>query len=324
MYFEDFYNTYKGKRIGKGCQTSTYIQQVDPFCGQCVSAIVSALWKCAGKPKNKTYGNAAQWVNAPYTKVSKPKNGDIIVYPDLAYPYGHIAWYWNGEQLGQNPGTFGFTKLYSGRKIYLRPTGMQFKPKSTPQSTAKTPVKAKPWPSKGIKFPKLIKYKALVNMKVRSTPDTTVSNNIVSSMSKNTTYSFQGYYKSKGYWWLLFLRSNGSWGYVALCTANKKTYYLTQNNGTGNNSIAWSVPKLPSGFKTLTPQCNYIAKYNINKRYDPSTKKKGYGILKTGTKCYIRGYRDIGNRRWVCYLDINLDWKYLCYKEGNSTYMKKA
>lgn len=107
MNITEFYNTYKGKYVDKNGKISSYVQNGEPFGGQCVSLVQAFMLKVCGIPV-KPRGHAKDFgkslvTSKLATKVNNLKNGDIIVYPTISAPYGHIGVYYNSKVFEQNP-----------------------------------------------------------------------------------------------------------------------------------------------------------------------------------------------------------------------------
>lgn len=124
MTVQEFYNKYKGKYVTAYGKTSSYLQWNDPYGGQCASLVRQYLVQVCGYP-DRPYGNGKDFVNIPNGKiVSKPQNGDIIVFPNMT-EWGHVAIYLDGKMFDQNPDKAKLHTIYSGKKIYIRPKGVK-------------------------------------------------------------------------------------------------------------------------------------------------------------------------------------------------------
>lgn len=98
--------------------------------GQCVSLVQAYIQECLEQPA-KARGNAVDWIQTyvaeglGYT-VSDQKTGDLIVFPNEANGYGHIAIYVDGKLYDQNNlrhdnGLAGFGEIFDWNFVTLRP-----------------------------------------------------------------------------------------------------------------------------------------------------------------------------------------------------------
>jgi hypothetical protein len=119
---EKFINNTKGKQIALPNGN---------YKGQCVSLIQQYISQCLEQPV-KARGNAKDWINSYVNEglghtVSDQKAGDIIVFPNEADGYGHIAIYIsNGQLYDQNNlrhdnGKAGYGAIFSNDYVTLRP-----------------------------------------------------------------------------------------------------------------------------------------------------------------------------------------------------------
>jgi uncharacterized coiled-coil protein SlyX len=93
------------------------------FKGECVSLVNQYCWRVLGVPAG-AWGNAADWatnanVAKYFDKVSTIQAGDILVYPNKAVPYGHIAIALNGSQMLDQNGDYG--RKVAVRNIWANP-----------------------------------------------------------------------------------------------------------------------------------------------------------------------------------------------------------
>ena len=98
--------------------------------GQCVSLIQAYIQECLEQPA-KARGNAKDWIESYVDEglghtVSDQKTGDIIVFPNEADGYGHIAIYVDGKIYDQNNlrhdnGLAGYGAIFSNDFVTLRP-----------------------------------------------------------------------------------------------------------------------------------------------------------------------------------------------------------
>jgi len=87
------------------------------FRGECVSLVNQYCHRVLGVPAG-AWGNAADWatnanVAQYFSKVSTVQAGDILVYPNKAVPYGHIAIALNQSQMLDQNGD-------NGRRVAVR------------------------------------------------------------------------------------------------------------------------------------------------------------------------------------------------------------
>lgn len=118
---EKFIEETKGKRISTPWGTQE---------GQCVSLAQQYIVQCLEQPA-KARGNAKDWVNTYVneglgTITDKPRKGDIIVFPNEAQGYGHIAIFVDGRIYDQNNlrhdnGCAGYCAMFSKDYVALRP-----------------------------------------------------------------------------------------------------------------------------------------------------------------------------------------------------------
>ena len=122
---EKFVENTKGQRIDVPWESDGHLK------GQCVSLIQQYLVQCLEQPA-KPRGNAKDWINTyPAeglgTITDSPRKGDIIVFPNEAQGYGHIAIYVDANTLyDQNNGRHdngcaGYGAIFSRDFVALRP-----------------------------------------------------------------------------------------------------------------------------------------------------------------------------------------------------------
>lgn len=98
--------------------------------GQCVSLIQQYISQCLEQPA-KARGNAKDWIQSYVNErlgatVSDQKTGDLIVFPNEAGGYGHIAIYVDGKLYDQNnlrhdKGLAGYGDIFNWNFVTLRP-----------------------------------------------------------------------------------------------------------------------------------------------------------------------------------------------------------
>lgn len=114
----------------KGTQVDVPWESDGHLKGQCVSLIQQYLVQCLEQPA-KARGNAKDWIKTyveeglGYT-VSDQKTGDLIVFPNEADGYGHIAIYVDGKLYDQNDfrhdnGNAGYGEVFNWDFVTLRP-----------------------------------------------------------------------------------------------------------------------------------------------------------------------------------------------------------
>lgn len=101
------------------------------YKGECVSLINQYCYRVLNVPAD-AWGHAAAWgndtnasVRTYFNKVGSVQAGDILVYTNLAVPYGHIEIaLGNGQALGQNrnlDGRVRVSNVLAGYSVILRP-----------------------------------------------------------------------------------------------------------------------------------------------------------------------------------------------------------
>lgn len=122
---EQFVNETKGTSVDVPWGTNTKLK------GQCVSLVQSYIERCLEQPA-KARGNAKDWINTYVaeglgTITNELRKGDLLVFPNEAEGYGHIAIYVNEEALyDQNNhrhdnGLAGYGTIFSNDYVALRP-----------------------------------------------------------------------------------------------------------------------------------------------------------------------------------------------------------
>lgn len=121
---EKFISKTKGKKLGLPWSP-------DSQYGQCVSLIQHYIKDCLEQP-TKPRGNAKDWITSYVREglgkvVKTPRKGDILVFPNEAKGYGHIAIYIGENKLyDQNNGRhdngkIGYGTIFSKDYKILRP-----------------------------------------------------------------------------------------------------------------------------------------------------------------------------------------------------------
>ena len=121
---EKFIEETKGTRVDVPWASDGHLK------GQCVSLIQQYISQCLDQSA-KARGNAIDWIQSYVNEelghtVSDQKTGDIIVFPNEATGYGHIAIYVDGKLYDQNNlrhdnGLAGFGEIFSWDFVTLRP-----------------------------------------------------------------------------------------------------------------------------------------------------------------------------------------------------------
>lgn len=121
--------------------------------GQCVSLIQQYLPQCLEQPA-KPRGNARDWANTYVneglgTITDKPRKGDLIVFPNEANGYGHIAIFVDGRIYDQNNlrhdnGCAGYCAMFSKDYIAIRPNAELVEDEPVGQ-TLSLPASATSW-----------------------------------------------------------------------------------------------------------------------------------------------------------------------------------
>lgn len=115
----------------KGTQVDVSFPHTSNLKGQCVSLIQEYLRQCLEQP-DKARGNAKDWINTYVaeglgTRVNDLKKGDIIVFPNEAQGYGHIAIYirenitYDQNNARHDNGKAGYGTIFSSDYVILRP-----------------------------------------------------------------------------------------------------------------------------------------------------------------------------------------------------------
>lgn len=122
---EKFIEETKGKRID-----IPWAEGETNLKGHCVSLIQTYIKECLEQPADAR-GNAKGWIQSYVNEglghtVSDQKTGDIIVFPNEADGYGHIAIWVDGRLYDQNNlrhdnGSAGFCDVFSWDFVTLRP-----------------------------------------------------------------------------------------------------------------------------------------------------------------------------------------------------------
>ena len=128
----------------KGTQVDVpWVTEPSKLKGQCVSLVQSYIQECLEQPA-KARGNAKDWINTyvaeglGYT-VADQRKGDIIVFPNEADGYGHIAVYvgdnkiYDQNNARHDNGLAGICDIFSWDFVTLRPNAelVEDKPNTT-------------------------------------------------------------------------------------------------------------------------------------------------------------------------------------------------
>lgn len=119
---KNFYNRSKGKYIDCNGRYSNSLGWNYPYAGQCASLVRQFLVQCYGYP-DRPYGNGGDFGSIPKGKRLKtPKDWCIVVYPvQPGLPYGHVAIFYKGKMISQNPNKIALIPLWKGKKFYVQP-----------------------------------------------------------------------------------------------------------------------------------------------------------------------------------------------------------
>lgn len=118
-----FYKRYKGKYVDKYGNSTSYVQNNEPYGGQCASL---ARWWVHWQfgYKGNSYGDAKDYVNLPDSKIVKQseiRNGDLVVYPTISQ-WGHVGIVKDGQMFNQNPYKARLEPFLPYKKVFVRPT----------------------------------------------------------------------------------------------------------------------------------------------------------------------------------------------------------
>lgn len=145
---EKFVEKTKGTRVDVPWESDGHLK------GQCVSLVQQYLVQCLEQPA-KPRGNAKDWINTyPAeglgTITDNPRKGDLLVFPNEAQGYGHIAIYVNEEaiydqnNLRHDNGAAGYSTIFSNDYVILRPNAELVEDKPVEQ-TLILPASAESW-----------------------------------------------------------------------------------------------------------------------------------------------------------------------------------
>jgi len=126
MTLQQFVEKYRGKYVDKYGRTTAFVQNSEPFGGQCASLVRWYLNSLGEGYNANSYGHGKNYVNIPNaTRVTSPRNGDIVVW--TGGQYGHVGIWYNGKVFNQNPHRASlhdisyFNNWGMGRAVYVRP-----------------------------------------------------------------------------------------------------------------------------------------------------------------------------------------------------------
>jgi hypothetical protein len=145
---EKFVNETKGTKVDVPWESDGHLK------GQCVSLVQQYLVRCLEQPA-KPRGNAKDWINTYVneglgTRTSSLRKGDLLVFPNEANGYGHIAIYVNEEalydqnNLRHDNGNAGYGAIFSHDYVALRPNAELVEDKPVGQ-TLSLPASATSW-----------------------------------------------------------------------------------------------------------------------------------------------------------------------------------
>lgn len=145
---EKFIEKTKGTRVDVPWESDGHLK------GQCVSLIQQYLVQCLEQPA-KPRGNAKDWIETYVaeglgTIATELRKGDILVFPNEAEGYGHIAIYVNEDviydqnNLRHDNGCAGYGTIFSNDYVILRPNAELVEDKPVGQ-TLILPASADTW-----------------------------------------------------------------------------------------------------------------------------------------------------------------------------------
>lgn len=144
---EKFIERTKGTRVDVPWKSDGHLK------GQCVSLVQQYLLQCLEQPA-KPRGNAKDWINTYVneglgTRTTSLRKGDIIVFPNEANGYGHIAIFVDGRIYDQNNlrhdnGCAGYCAMFSKDYVAIRPNAELVEDKPVGQ-TLSLPASADSW-----------------------------------------------------------------------------------------------------------------------------------------------------------------------------------
>lgn len=145
---EQFVNETKGTAVDVPWESDGHLK------GQCVSLVQQYLVKCLEQPA-KPRGNAKDWINTYVaeglgTITNELRKGDLLVFPNEANGYGHIAIYVNESatydqnNLRHDNGLAGYGTIFSNDYVGLRPNAELIEDKPVGQ-TLILPASAESW-----------------------------------------------------------------------------------------------------------------------------------------------------------------------------------
>ena len=144
---EKFIERTKGTRVDVPWKSDGHLK------GQCVSLVQQYLLQCLEQPA-KPRGNAKDWINTYVneglgTRTTSLRKGDIIVFPNEANGYGHIAIFVDGRISDQNNlrhdnGCAGYCAMFSKDYVAIRPNAELVEDKPVGQ-TLSLPASADSW-----------------------------------------------------------------------------------------------------------------------------------------------------------------------------------
>lgn len=122
---EKFIEKTKGTRVDV-----PWASEPSRLKGQCVSLIQAYIEQCLEQPA-KARGNAKDWINSYVDEglgviADTLRKGDLLVFPNEANGYGHIAIYVDGKLYDQNNlrhdgGVAGLGNIFTNDYVILRP-----------------------------------------------------------------------------------------------------------------------------------------------------------------------------------------------------------
>lgn len=215
-----FYQRLKGKYIDSVGKIGSKLSWIANYMGQCASLVRQFLVQCYGYP-DRPYGDGGDFGSIPKGKRLKtPKDWCIIVYPKQAgLPYGHVAIFYKGKMISQNPNKVAIIPLWKGNKFYVQPH--VFKKPTAPAPTKPKPKVSRAYIKKGYKV--WARWSAKKNGKKY----------LLKTYPMKTGLKVLGYINADGYRWIKYATASGKVAYTAyykLSKPNEKYYTIKQES----------------------------------------------------------------------------------------------
>jgi len=136
MMLSEFILHYQGHWVDKYGNFTSYIQEQQPFGGQCVSLVKHYLTTFGKGYTKDSYGNAKDYIKLPNAKLitkDKVQDGDLVVWTGGSF--GHIGIMYGGAVFSQNPMKAqlrtieAFKSWGLGEPTFIRPSLQTLQPK---------------------------------------------------------------------------------------------------------------------------------------------------------------------------------------------------